>query len=53
MLVDADVLAGYEPRISDRFTRWVEDTRAAYRSAVLRGSTHSNAAKLDHPQLSD
>jgi DNA-binding SARP family transcriptional activator len=35
-LVGAGVLAGYDPQISDRFSRWLEDTRDACRADVLR-----------------
>jgi DNA-binding SARP family transcriptional activator len=35
-LVQADVLAGYDPQISDRFSHWLEETRGLYRADVLR-----------------
>jgi DNA-binding SARP family transcriptional activator len=35
-LVQADVLAGYDPPISDRFSRWLEEMRDLYRADVLR-----------------
>src|SRR5471030_1355344 len=35
-LVGVDVLAGYDPQISDRFSRWLEETRDAGRADVLR-----------------
>jgi DNA-binding SARP family transcriptional activator len=35
-LAGVDVLAGYDPQISDRFSLWLENTRDAYRAGVLR-----------------
>ena len=35
-LVRGDVLAGYDPRISDTFARWVDETRDVQRSTVIQ-----------------
>ena len=35
-LARGDVLSGYDPRISDTFSRWIDESRDALRSTVIR-----------------